>query len=89
LQSYLDDGALTAQQMGRGYTWLDTGTHASLLDTGNFVRTLQSRHDLQAGCSEGIDFEHYWLSAAELNALANKYAKTDYGKYLNRFMAEG
>lgn len=82
LQSYLDDGALTVQQMGRGYAWLDTGTHASLLDAGNFVRTLQSRQGLQAGCPEEIAFEQEWISAAELGALADKYAKTDYGTYL-------
>ncbi|MDA9274405.1 glucose-1-phosphate thymidylyltransferase RfbA [bacterium] len=82
LQSYLDDGALTVQQMGRGYAWLDTGTHASLLDAGNFVRTLQSRQGLQAGCPEEIAFEQGWISAAELGALADKYAKTDYGTYL-------
>ena len=82
LQSYLDDGALTVQQMGRDYAWLDTGTHASLLDAGNFVRTLQSRQGLQAGCPEEIAFEQEWISAAELGALADKYAKTDYGTYL-------
>jgi glucose-1-phosphate thymidylyltransferase len=82
LQSYLDDGALTVQQMGRGYAWLDTGTHASLLDAGNFVRTLQSRQGLQAGCPEEIAFEQDWINAAELGTLADKYAKTDYGTYL-------
>jgi glucose-1-phosphate thymidylyltransferase len=82
LQSYLDDGALTVQQMGRGFAWLDTGTHASLLDAGNFVRTLQSRQGLQAGCPEEIAFEQNWISAEELNALAEKYIKTDYGTYL-------
>lgn len=86
LQSYLDDGALTVQQMGRGYAWLDTGTHASLLDAGNFVRTLQSRQGLQAGCPEEIAFEQNWISAEELNALAEKYIKTDYGTYLRRLL---
>jgi glucose-1-phosphate thymidylyltransferase len=86
LQSYLDDGALTVQQMGRGFAWLDTGTHASLLDAGNFVRTLQSRQGLQAGCPEEIAFEQNWISAEELNALAEKYIKTDYGTYLRRLL---
>ena len=89
LQSYLDDGALTVQQMGRGYAWLDTGTHASLLDAGNFVRTLQSRQGLQAGCPEEVAFEQGWISAAQLDALADKYAKTDYGTYLKGLGAEG
>jgi len=56
LQSYLDEGTLTVRQMGRGYAWLDTGTHGSLLDAGNFVRTLQSRQGLQVGCPEEIAF---------------------------------
>ena len=82
MQSYLDDGALTVQKMGRGYAWLDTGTHASLLEAGNFVRTLQSRQGLQVGCPEEIAFEQDWISAEELDALAEKYIKTDYGTYL-------
>ncbi|MFB0931286.1 MAG: glucose-1-phosphate thymidylyltransferase RfbA, partial [Ascidiaceihabitans sp.] len=82
LQSYLSDGALTVKQMGRGYAWLDTGTHESLLDAGNFVRMLQSRQGLQTGCPEEIAFEHKWIGAAELGALAEKYIKTEYGKYL-------
>ena len=89
LQSYLDDGALTVQQMGRDYAWLDTGTHASLLDAGNFVRTLQSRQGLQAGCPEEVAFEQTWISPDQLDALADKYAKTDYGTYPKRLVAEG
>lgn len=88
LQAYLNDGALTVQQMGRGYAWLDTGTHASLLDAGNFVRTLQSRQGLQAGCPEEVAFEKNWINAAQLDVLADKYAKTDYGTYLKRLVNE-
>ena len=88
LQSYLNDGALTVKQMGRGYAWLDTGTHESLLDAGNFVRTLQSRQGLQTGCPEEIAFEHKWIGAAELDALAEKYIKTEYGKYLKGLLKE-
>ena len=88
LQSYLSDGALTVKQMGRGYAWLDTGTHESLLDAGNFVRTLQSRQGLQTGCPEEIAFEHKWIGAAELDALAEKYIKTEYGKYLKGLLKE-
>jgi glucose-1-phosphate thymidylyltransferase len=88
LQTYLNDGALTVQQMGRGYAWLDTGTHASLLDAGNFVRTLQSRQGLQAGCPEEVAFEKKWISAAQVNALADKYGKTEYGTYLKRLATE-
>lgn len=88
LQTYLNDGALSVQQMGRGYAWLDTGTHASLLDAGNFVRTLQSRQGLQAGCPEEVAFEQKWISAAQLDALADKYSKTEYGTYLKRLVTE-
>jgi len=75
--------------MGRGYAWLDTGTHGSLLDAGNFVRTLQSRQGLQAGCPEEIAFQHGWIDADALRALAARYAKTDYGAYLLRLVHEG
>ena len=89
LQTYLDDGTLTVQQMGRGYAWLDTGTHASLLDAGNFVRTLQSRQGLQAGCPEEVAYEQDWINGAQLGALADKYRKTEYGTYLKRLLDEG
>lgn len=68
--------------MGRGYAWLDTGTHSSLLDAGNFVRTLQSRQGLQSGCPEEIAFSNGWISAVQLQEIAKPLAKNDYGKYL-------
>ncbi|QYX56576.1 glucose-1-phosphate thymidylyltransferase RfbA [Roseovarius sp. SCSIO 43702] len=89
LQTYLDEGSLSVQQMGRGYAWLDTGTHASLLDAGNFVRTLQSRQGLQAGCPEEIAYEQGWIDSAQLNSLADRYSKTEYGAYLKRLLKEG
>ena len=82
LESYLHDGILTVQQMGRGYAWLDTGTHGSLLDAGNFVRTLSSRQGLQVGCPEEIAFSKGWISRDELATQAKKYAKNTYGEYL-------
>jgi len=82
LESYLHDGSLTVQQMGRGYAWLDTGTHGSLLDAGNFVRTLSSRQGLQVGCPEEIAFSKDWISRETLAAQAEKYAKNTYGDYL-------
>jgi glucose-1-phosphate thymidylyltransferase len=82
LQSYLDEGALTVRRMGRGYAWLDTGTHGSLLDAGNFVRTLQARQGLQTGCPEEIAFRQGWISADSLAALAKPLAKGDYGQHL-------
>jgi glucose-1-phosphate thymidylyltransferase len=86
LESYLAEGALTVNRMGRGYAWLDTGTHASLLDAGNFVRTLQSRQGLQVGCPEEIAFQQGWIDAAALEALAARYGKTEYGRYLRRLL---
>lgn len=82
LQSYLDDGLLSVQKMGRGYAWLDTGTHGSLLDAGNFVRTLQSRQGLQTGCLEEIAFEQGWITKDQLLAKADELKKNDYGRYL-------
>ena len=82
LETYLIDGNLTVERMGRGYAWLDTGTHGSLLDAGNFVRTLQSRQGMQTGCPEEIAYQQGWIDAAALKALADRYAKTDYGTYL-------
>ena len=82
LESYLSDGTLQVNRMGRGYAWLDTGTHASLLDAGNFVRTLQERQGLQTGCLEEIAYEQDWISAAQLRALAESLQKNGYGAYL-------
>lgn len=82
LESYLNEGSLQVNRMGRGYAWLDTGTHGSLLDAGNFVRTLQSRQGLQTGCLEEIAFENDWISATELRALAEPLQKNGYGAYL-------
>ncbi|MBU3031183.1 glucose-1-phosphate thymidylyltransferase RfbA [Paracoccus marinaquae] len=88
LESYLADGSLTVEKMGRGFAWLDTGTHASLLDAGNFVRTLENRQGLQTGCPEEIAFEAGWISADQLRERAGKFAKNDYGAYLLRVLAE-
>ena len=88
LQTYLAEGALNVQQMGRGYAWLDTGTHGSLLDAGNFVRTLQSRQGLQAGCPEEIAYQQGWIDTTSLRALAQRHSKTDYGTYLRRLADE-
>lgn len=82
LKSYLDEGALTVKRMGRGFAWLDTGTHGSLLDAGNFVRTLQARQGLQTGCPEEVAFQNGWISAQALAELAAPLAKGEYGKHL-------
>ncbi len=82
LQSYLTDDALNVQLMGRGYAWLDTGTHGSLLDAGNFVRTLETRQGLQVGCPEEIAFEKGWIDAETLARRAALFEKNAYGRYL-------
>ena len=86
LQSYLDDGQLRVETMGRGYAWLDTGTHGSLLDAGNFVRTLEQRQGLQTGCPEEIAFEQDWISRDQLQTRAEMFAKNAYGRYLARLL---
>ncbi|MEO0370035.1 MAG: glucose-1-phosphate thymidylyltransferase RfbA [Pseudomonadota bacterium] len=87
LEMYLADGQLNVQQMGRGYAWLDTGTHASLLDAGNFVRTLSDRQGQQVGCPEEIAFEQRWITSEELAERAELFAKTNYGTYLKRLLS--
>lgn len=89
LEIYLAEGELQVHRMGRGYAWLDTGTHSSLLDAGNFVRTLEKRQGLQVGCPEEIAYENGWLGRAELERLAAQYAKNDYGRYLAGLLAQG
>ncbi|MBH1973719.1 MAG: glucose-1-phosphate thymidylyltransferase RfbA, partial [Rhodobacteraceae bacterium] len=88
LEMYLADGLLSVQQMGRGYAWLDTGSHGSLLDAGNFVRTLEERQGLQTGSPEEIAYDAGWISKAELLERAQLFGKNDYGKYLNRLSKE-
>ncbi len=87
LDIYLTQGTLSVQRMGRGYAWLDTGTHASLLDAGNFVRTLEQRQGLQVGCPEEIAHAQGWIDSATLAKAAETYAKNDYGTYLMRLIS--
>ena len=87
LEMYLAEGALSVEQMGRGFAWLDTGTHASLLDAGNFVRTLTERQGQQVGCPEEIAFHQGWISADQLAERAALFGKTGYGAYLKALLA--
>ena len=86
LEMYLAEGSLVIERMGRGFAWLDTGTHGSLLDAGNFVRTLEKRQGLQTGCPEEIAFDQGWIDRDQLRARAEKFAKNDYGQYLMRLL---
>ena len=88
LQSYLDDDALHVELIGRGYAWLDTGTHGSLLDASNFVRTLSERQGQQVGCPEEIAWRQGWIDDATLAAQAESLGKSGYGRYLARLLAE-
>lgn len=88
LETYLQDGILDVQRMGRGYAWLDTGTHGSLLDAGNFVRTLSVRQGLQAGNPDEIAFAQGWIDPAQLAQRAEKFGKTDYGRYLKSLLVD-
>lgn len=88
LESYLSEGSLRVKRMGRGYAWLDTGTHASLLDAGNFVRTLETRQGLQTGSPDEIAFKQGWITRDALEARADTFRKNSYGTYL-RAVASG
>jgi len=82
LESYLADGALTVSRMGRGYAWLDTGTHASLLEAAEFVQVLQTRQGLQTGSPDEIAFAKGWITADDLERRAALFGKNAYGEYL-------
>ena len=84
LEMYLDRGNLTVERLGRGYAWLDTGTHGSLLDAGNFVRTLEERQGMQTGSPEEIAYEAGWIDRDTLAQAAERFGKTAYGLYLRR-----
>ncbi len=79
---YLECGQLSVEMMGRGYAWLDTGTHDSLLDAASFIATLQKRQGLQVACPEEIAFANKWVDAAQIQKLAAPLAKNGYGQYL-------
>ena len=87
-QIYLDQGKLDVQLMGRGYAWLDTGTHESLLEASMFIQTLEKRQGLKIACPEEIAFHRNYISAAQLEDLARPLAKNEYGRYLLRLLKE-
>lgn len=81
-RQYLLQGELNVEIMGRGYAWLDTGTHDSLLEASSFINTLQKRQGLMVSCPEEIAFRRKWIDASQLQALASPLAKSAYGQYL-------
>ncbi|MGR3609951.1 MAG: glucose-1-phosphate thymidylyltransferase RfbA [Sulfitobacter sp.] len=86
LETYLADGTLDVQRMGRGYAWLDTGTQDSMLEAGNFVRTLEKRQGLQTGCPEEIAYTNGWIGDDTLREHAEKFRKNKYGVYLQALL---
>ena len=85
-QMYLEDGSLSVQLLGRGFAWLDTGTHESLHEAASFVQTVQNIQDLQIACLEEIAWRNAWLSDEKLEELARPMAKNQYGQYLLRLL---
>lgn len=86
--AYLKRGDLYVETLGRGYAWLDTGTHESMLDAANFIHTIETRQGLQVACLQEIAFENNWLTAAEIRESVKDLLKTEYGQYLMR-LTEG
>jgi glucose-1-phosphate thymidylyltransferase len=85
---YMEQGTLKVEIMGRGHAWLDTGTHESLLDAGQFIATLERRQGLKVACPEEISYRQNWIDAAQLEKLAQPLAKNEYGRYLLRLLKE-
>ena len=85
-EEYMKMNKLYVETFGRGMTWFDTGTHDALLETASFVQTIEKRQGLQVCCPEEIAYENKWITAEELSRLADKYMKTDYGKYLKKLI---
>ena len=86
--AYLQRDQLNVQIMQRGYAWLDTGTHDSLLDAGQFIATLEHRQGLKIACPEEVAWRKGFIDAAQLERLAEPLAKSGYGQYLNRLLAD-
>ena len=85
---YLLQGNLNVEVMGRGYTWLDTGTHDSLQEAGQFIATIENRQGLKVACLEEIAYRQHWIDADALEKLAAPLAKNGYGQYLKRVLNE-
>ena len=79
---YLDKNELYVEMMGRGYAWLDTGTHQSLLDAGQFISTIENRQGLKIACPEEIAYRKHWITKNDLQNLAKPLLKNQYGEYL-------
>jgi len=87
-RKYLEDGSLQVERMGRGLAWLDTGTHEALLQAGNFIQAIEERQGLKVACLEEIAWRKGYISAEDVERLAQPLAKTSYGQYLIRMLAQ-
>ena len=85
---YLEQNQLDVEIMGRGYAWLDTGTHDSLLDAAGFIATLQKRQGLMVACPEEIAYRNQWISANDVEKIASQLSKNNYGQYLKKILTE-
>ena len=88
-QVYLDAGELNVELLGRGFAWLDTGTHDSLIQAGEFIRAVEQRQGLRIGCLEEIAYRRGWIDAQQLRTLADSLAKSEYGQYLQKLAERG
>jgi glucose-1-phosphate thymidylyltransferase len=86
---YLQDGSLMLEQLGRGYAWLDTGTHESMMDAGNYIATVENRQGLKVCCPEEIAFQNGWIDVEQLRELARPLVKSGYGQYLLQLIEQG
>ncbi len=86
---YLDDGSLSVEKLGRGYAWLDTGTHESLLQAAMYMETIEQRQGLRVCCPEEIAWQNGWIDAEQVLRLAAPLAKTGYGQYLQQLVTQG
>lgn len=86
INDYLERDALRVVRLGRGYAWLDTGTHETMLDAGNFIRTIETRQGLQVACLEEIAYQNGWMTEDEVRAACKDLLKTEYGQFLMRMV---
>ena len=86
---YLDDGTLMLERLGRGYAWLDTGTHESLTEASNYIETIENRQGLKVACPEEIAYQQGWIDAEQVRRLAQPLAKNGYGRYLLQLVEQG
>ena len=85
---YLKRGSLRVERLGRGYAWLDTGTHESMLDAANFIRTIETRQGLQVACLQEIAYDQGWMTKDEVRESISDLLKTEYGQYLRKMIEE-